>query len=163
MRPLEDQLDIKAVTKRLLGVPFPLTELPEPTATTYIELERRAGPLVDELWTNRTLWGQDVAALPPIWAVSLRTTAMFLNLSEAFRECDRDFVEHATKNEAAFVERYADCQGQTRCERASRMLARVVQMLRMLGFTSAIIEIGADRMYSGRCEETDRLFATWLM
>ncbi len=82
---------------------------------------------------------------------------MYLNMCDAFHGCGADFMREVSGDDAKFVDLYQDCEAHTGRERACRLLARTVKMLRLLGFASPVVAIGGDAHYYGMCEETNAL------
>lgn len=140
------------LTNMLFAFPWPSTERPEPLGNSFESLERRISPMLECLWNNQQLL-EHPEKLHPIWIVSLRMAALYINMSDAFDGCGRSFME-STLEESAFVDEHQNSNGKSRMERAGRLLSRTVVLLRKLGFCSPLVAIGADAFYFGRCEET---------
>ena len=149
-----------SMTKQLHQIPFDPAERPDPMETSFTELETRVGGVLDELWRYRDQWTPHATHLHPVWSASLRVTAMYLNMCDAFHGCGRDFMtEAASGDESTFIQKHEDSGLSTELGRASRLLARTVRMLRLLGFKSCVVAIGGDALYYGMCEETKEVMA----
>ena len=136
----------------LFSFPWPPGERPEPMGNSFETLERRIALMIDHLWDNQ----QHLAnpeKLHPIWMVSLRMAVLYINMSNGFDGCGREFVE-STQEESSFLAEHQNSNGENRLDRASRLLSRTVALLRTLGFRSPLIAIGADAFYYEQCEET---------
>lgn len=153
-------MDLDRMTERLYGIPFDPSHLPDPMETSFDDLEARVAGVINELWRGRDQWRQNAREPRPIWPLSLRMTAMYLNMCDAFHGCGAAFMKKAVAgDESAFVEEYENCEITTRLGRASCFLARTVKMLRILGFRARVVAIGGDAHYHGMCEESVGLLA----
>jgi predicted aminopeptidase len=152
-------IEFEKMTKSLFRIPFEPSDRPDPMETSFDLLEARVQGIINELWHGREQWQSHISDLHPIWAASLRMTAMYLNMCDAFHGCGADFMREASGDESKFVEQYQDCATGTRLGRAGCLLVRTVRMLRILGFRSPLIAIGGDAFYHGSCEETAALLA----
>ena len=127
-------MEIPEITKRLFRIPFDPVNSPDPMVAPFDPLERNVQGVLNELWDNREQWQDDVTDLHPIWIASLRMTAMYLNMSDAFHGCGGQFMEEAVGDETPFLEKYQNCEPQNKLQRACLLLARTVSMLRILGW-----------------------------
>ena len=153
-------MDFDGMTKLLYRIPFDPSHRPDPMETSFEELEARVADVVNEMWRNQDQWKQHALDLHPIWTVSLRMTAMYLNMCDAFHGCGADFIRKAaTGDDSAFVEQHENSEIRTKLGRVSCLLARTVGMLRILGFESQVVGIGTDAHYHGMCEESSKLLA----
>ena len=150
---MADEIDIEEFTEMLFVVPYPPSERPEPMGNSFEELEKRISRLIDYLWDNQQVLEDNTKRLHPIWMVSLRMTALYLNMSNGFDGCGKAFMTGSLE-EQSFVERYQNIKGTSRLERASCLLSKTVVLLRRLGFNNPLIAIGGDAAYYGVCEET---------
>ncbi len=152
-------MDLEKMTERLYRTPFGPSDRPDPIETSFDQLEARVIGVINELWQSRDQWQQHASDLHPVWLASMRMTAMYLNMCDAFHGCGADFMKEVSGNESEFVEKYQDGDVHTRRGRACFLLARTVKMLRILGFTSPLVAISGDAHYHGMCEETVGLLA----
>ena len=134
----------------------------EPIIISFEELKERINDVISELWETKDQMELQASNLHPIWKVSLRMTVMYLNMSEAFRGCydtssGIKLIKEST-NEQLFIEKHQISNKKSKQYRASKLLARTVKLLRILGFQSPLISIGRDSHYRGSsCEETKQL------
>ncbi len=150
-------MEFEKMTAKMWEIPWSPPNIPDPMSVSFRELEERIKPVVNELWKCKEELEDQVSELHPIWAVSLRMTVMYLNMSDAFYECGIEFMQ-AASDESSFIEKYDSSKGKNKRDRASRLLARTVKLLRVLSFQSSLISIGSDSHYSGAsCEETNQL------
>lgn len=152
-------MDLDAITERLHQIPFDPINRPDPMETSFGELERRVRGVIEELWRHRDQWRTHANVLHPIWPAALRVTAMYLNMCDAFHGCGKEFIIEAASGDEPFIQKHEDSDSSTALGRASRLLARTVRMLRLLGFRSSVVAIGGDAHYEGMCEETKGVLA----
>jgi hypothetical protein len=149
---MPNDIMLKELTDMLFAFPWPPEERPEPMGNSFENLERRITPMIGYLWDNQQLLASP-EKLHPIWIVSLRMAVLYINMSNGFDGCGRDFMT-ATLEESSFLAEHQNNTGKNRLERASRLLSRTVVLLRKLGFRSQLIAIGGDAFYFNQCEET---------
>lgn len=150
---MSNEISVPKLTEMLFVVPYPPEKKPDPMGNSFENLEKRIAKLIDYLWDNQRILEDNKNNLHPIWKVSLRMTILYLNMSNGFDACGGEFTK-ASLEEKEFVENYQNTEGNSRLDRAARMLSRAVALLRKLDFSSQLLSIGGDAAYYGACEET---------
>ena len=132
--------------------------VPEPANVKFSELEKRFSHIINEIWELKDVWNDsiDEFQLYDRWAFQLRIMVMYLNMSDAFYRCGTKFMEEAI-NEDSFINKYQNIKRQSKIERASFLLARIVKILKMIGFKNQMISISGDLHYYGKCLETKQI------